>query len=139
MNDTNALLSRVFTDTRTIAITTMTSNQSLQDRKNAATSNGVGVLTQIFVDRARNAEVWDVEGRRYIDFAAGIAVLNTGHCHPKIVSALHSQLERFTHTAYQVLPYESYIALAEKLNASYRMRRKAQFRLNVDVCAFSSP
>ena len=93
------------------------SNQELQIRKNAATSNGVGVMTQIFTDRARNAELWDVEGRRYIDFAAGIAVLNTGHCHPKIIAAIQTQLERFTHTAYQVLPYESYVSLAEKLNA----------------------
>ena len=92
-------------------------NQNLQDRKNAATSNGVGVMTQIYVDRAKNAEFWDVEGRRYIDFAAGIAVLNTGHCHPKIVDAIQSQLSKFMHTAYQVLPYEGYVSLAEKLNA----------------------
>ena len=93
------------------------SNQDLQIRKNAATSNGVGVMTQIFTDRAKNAELWDVEGRRYVDFAAGIAVLNTGHCHPKIIAAIQTQLGRFTHTAYQVLPYESYVSLAEKLNA----------------------
>lgn len=92
-------------------------NQNLQDRKNAATSNGVGVMTQIYVDRAKNAEFWDVEGRRYIDFAAGIAVLNTGHCHPKIVDAIQLQLSKFMHTAYQVLPYEGYVSLAEKLNA----------------------
>ena len=73
-------------------------------------------MTQIFTDRAKNAELWDVEGRRYVDFAAGIAVLNTGHCHPKIIAAIQTQLERFTHTAYQVLPYESYVSLAEKLN-----------------------
>ena len=73
-------------------------------------------MTQIFTDRAKNAELWDVEGRRYVDFAAGIAVLNTGHCHPKIVAAIQTQLGRFTHTAYQVLPYESYVSLAEKLN-----------------------
>ena len=73
-------------------------------------------MTQIFTDRAKNAELWDVEGRRYVDFAAGIAVLNTGHCHPKIIAAIQTQLGRFTHTAYQVLPYESYVSLAEKLN-----------------------
>jgi len=94
----------------------MTSNHELHRRKNAATSNGVGVMTQIFVDKAKNAELWDVEGRRYIDFAAGIAVLNTGHCHPKIITAIQAQLAKFTHTAYQVLPYESYVLLAEKLN-----------------------
>ena len=93
------------------------SNLELQSRKNAATSNSVSVATQVFVSRAKNAELWDVEGRRYIDFAAGIAVLNTGHCHPKIIAAMQAQLERFIHTAYQVLPYESYVSLAEKLNA----------------------
>jgi 4-aminobutyrate aminotransferase len=61
--------------------------------------------------------VWDVEGKRYIDFAGGIAVLNTGHRHPKMVAAIEAQLQRFTHTCYQVLPYESYVTLAERINA----------------------
>jgi 4-aminobutyrate aminotransferase len=61
--------------------------------------------------------LWDVEGRRFIDFAGGIAVMNVGHGHPKVKAALAAQLERFTHTCYQVVPYESYVALAEKLNA----------------------
>jgi 4-aminobutyrate aminotransferase len=73
-------------------------------------------MGNFFADRARNAELWDVEGRRYIDFAGGIAVLNTGHRHPKVIAAVQAQLERFTHTCYQIVPYESYIALAEKLN-----------------------
>ena len=92
-------------------------NEQLIARKAAATPRGVGVMGSFFADRADNAELWDVEGRRYIDFAGGIAVMNTGHRHPKIVAALQAQLERFTHTCYQVVPYESYVALAEKLNA----------------------
>jgi 4-aminobutyrate aminotransferase len=92
-------------------------NEQLMARKAAATPRGVGVMGTFFADRAENGELWDVEGRRYIDFAGGIAVLNTGHRHPKIVAALEAQLKRFTHTCYQVVPYESYIALAEKLNA----------------------
>lgn len=92
------------------------SNETLMARKAAATPRGVGVMGSFFADRARNAELWDVEGRRYIDFAGGIAVLNTGHRHPKVVAAVQAQLERFTHTCYQIVPYESYIALAEKLN-----------------------
>ena len=92
-------------------------NEQLMARKAAATPRGVGVMGSFFADRADNAELWDVEGRRYIDFAGGIAVMNTGHRHPKIVAALQAQLERFTHTCYQVVPYESYVALAEKLNA----------------------
>jgi len=92
-------------------------NASLMARKAAATPRGVGVMGTFFADRATNAELWDVEGRRYIDFAGGIAVLNTGHRHPKVIAAVQAQLERFTHTCYQIVPYESYIALAEKLNA----------------------
>ncbi|MBB4195362.1 4-aminobutyrate aminotransferase [Rhizobium aethiopicum] len=90
---------------------------SLTDRKNAAISRGVGMTTQIYADRAENAEIWDKEGRRYIDFAAGIAVLNTGHRHPKVIAAVKDQLDRFTHTCHQVVPYESYVHLAERLNA----------------------
>ncbi len=95
----------------------MTSNASLLQRRLAAIPNGVGTALPVFAARALNAELWDVEGRRYIDFAAGIAVLNVGHCHPRIVAAARVQLEQFTHTAFQVTAYESYIALAERLNA----------------------
>ena len=92
-------------------------NEQLMARKAAATPRGVGVMGTFFADRADGAELWDVEGRRFIDFAGGIAVMNVGHGHPKIVAAIEAQLQRFTHTCYQVVPYESYIALAEKLNA----------------------
>ena len=91
-------------------------NETLMARKAAATPRGVGVMANFFADRALNSELWDVEGRRFIDFAGGIAVLNTGHRHPRVVQAIQLQLERFTHTCYQVVPYESYIALAERLN-----------------------
>jgi 4-aminobutyrate aminotransferase len=94
----------------------MQTNASLHARKNKALSNGVGVMTQIYVDKALNAELWDIEGNRYIDFAAGIAVVNTGHRHPKIVEAVKRQLDKFTHTCHQVVPYESYVHLAERLN-----------------------
>lgn len=92
------------------------SNANLQQRKNAATPRGVGVMCDFYAERALNAELWDVEGRRFIDFAAGIAVTNTGHRHPKIVAAIREQLDHFTHTAYQIVPYESYVSLAEKIN-----------------------
>ncbi|MEQ8320426.1 MAG: 4-aminobutyrate--2-oxoglutarate transaminase [Rhodospirillales bacterium] len=95
----------------------MTDNKSLNDRRQAATPRGVGVATGIYADRAENAELWDVEGKRYVDFAGGIAVLNTGHRNPTVMAAVQKQLERFTHTAYQVVPYEPYVELAEKLNA----------------------
>eukprot|EP01037_Dinobryon_pediforme_P031280 gene31280-35697_t len=92
-------------------------NAELQERKNAATPRGVGVMCNFYAERALNAELWDVEGRRYIDFAAGIAVLNTGHRHPKLMDAIRAQMERFTHTAYQIVPYASYVELAERINA----------------------
>jgi 4-aminobutyrate aminotransferase len=94
----------------------MSLNTEWQSRKEQATTRGVGVLTQVFAAKAENAEIWDVEGKRYIDFAGGIGVLNTGHRHPRVMAAVASQLEKFTHTCYQVMPYPGYVALAEKLN-----------------------
>ncbi|MDM7982002.1 MAG: 4-aminobutyrate--2-oxoglutarate transaminase [Rhizobium sp.] len=91
-------------------------NAEISARKNDAISRGVGMTTQIYAEKAENSEIWDVEGRRYIDFAGGIAVLNTGHRHPKVVEAVKNQLDRFTHTCHQVVPYENYVALAERLN-----------------------
>lgn len=92
------------------------SNATISARKNAAISRGVGMTTQIYADRAENSEIWDVEGRRYIDFASGIAVVNTGHRHPKVIEAVKAQLDHFTHTCHQVVPYENYVRLAERLN-----------------------
>lgn len=92
------------------------SNADLHQRRLAATPRGIGVMANFFIDRAENGELWDVEGRRFIDFAGGIAVLNTGHRHPKLVAAMTAQLDRFTHSCYQVVPYESYVTLAEKIN-----------------------
>lgn len=92
-------------------------NSILEQRRQAATVRGVGVLAPFFVERAQNAELWDVEGRRFIDFASGIAVLNVGHRHPRVIEAVKRQLDAFIHSCYQVVPYEGYVALAEKLNA----------------------
>ena len=92
-------------------------NADVARRRDDAISRGVGMMTQIYVDRALNSEVWDIEGNRYIDFAAGIAVVNTGHCNPRVMAAVTEQMSRFTHTCHQVLPYENYIRLAERLNA----------------------
>ncbi len=95
----------------------MASNSDLAARREAAIPRGIASMTRVFADRAENAEVWDVEGRRFVDFAGGIAVLNTGHRHPKVMEAVARQSERFTHTAFQVMAYESYVELAERLNA----------------------
>ena len=91
-------------------------SSELNQRRQQATPRGVGVMCNYFVEKAENATLWDVEGNEVIDFAAGIAVLNTGHRHPKIVAAVAQQLEAFTHTAYQIVPYESYVSLAERIN-----------------------
>ena len=95
---------------------TSRTNAAIDARRIAATPRGVGIGFPIYAERALNAELWDVEGRRYIDFGSGIAVLNTGHRHPRVVEAIRAQLDRFTHTAYQVVPYESVVSLAERLN-----------------------
>ena len=92
-------------------------NAALMARRRAALPSGLGQGHEIFVDRAEGAEVWDVEGKRYVDFAGGIAVLNTGHRHPKLVEAVQAQLGRLTHSCFQVMAYEPYVELAERLNA----------------------
>ena len=92
-------------------------NDALMTRRTAALPRGVGQAHGVFAVRAENAEIWDVEGRRWIDFCAGIAVVNTGHCHPKVMAAARAQLDSFTHTCFQVVAYESYVRLAERLNA----------------------
>jgi 4-aminobutyrate aminotransferase len=91
-------------------------NADIANRRSDAIARGVGVTTQIYAEKAENAEIWDVEGRRYIDFAAGIAVVNTGHRHPKVIAAVKDQLDQFTHTCHQVVPYENYVLLGERLN-----------------------
>ena len=92
-------------------------NAMLMARRNAAIPRGVGHSHQIFIAKGENAEIWDVEGRRFIDFAGGIAVLNTGHRNPAIIEAVKAQLDLYTHTCFQVLAYEPYVELAERLNA----------------------
>ena len=92
-------------------------NAALMARRRAALPTGMGQAYEVFVERAQNAEVWDVEGQRYIDFAGGIAVLNTGHNHPKVIAAVKAQLDQFHHTCFQVLAYEPYVELAERLIA----------------------
>ena len=96
----------------------MSTNTDLHARREAAVARGVGISHPMaYTARAENAELWDADGKRYIDFAGGIAVLNTGHRHPKVIEAVKAQLDRFTHTCFQVTPYEPYVALAERLNA----------------------
>jgi 4-aminobutyrate aminotransferase/(S)-3-amino-2-methylpropionate transaminase len=92
-------------------------NTALMARRKAAIPRGVGQSHEVFIAHGENAEVWDVEGKRYIDFAGGIAVLNTGHCNPTVIAAVKAQLGLYTHTCFQVLAYEPYVELAERINA----------------------
>ncbi len=95
----------------------MSDNEELHRRRGAAVARGISSALPVYAERARNAELWDVEKRRYVDFASGISVLNTGHLHPRVIAAVQAQLEHLTHACFQVTPYESYVALAERLNA----------------------
>ncbi len=95
----------------------MPTSAELHERRQAAVARGIGHATSIYAKRAKNAEIWSEDGRRYIDFAAGIAVVNTGHQHPKVVAAVKEQLKAFSHVCFQVTPHESYVRLAERLNA----------------------
>lgn len=90
-------------------------NANLQARKTKVIARGQGNVYPVYVERAENSELWDVEGKRYIDFGTGIAVCNTGHSHPKVVSAVKEQLDKFSHTCVMVNPYEVAVELAEKL------------------------
>lgn len=94
----------------------MTTNADWQQRKEKAIARGMGNVLPVYIARAENAELWDVEGNRYIDFGSGIAVVNTGHGHPKIKQAVHDQIENFSHTCVMVTPYDIAVELAEKLN-----------------------
>ncbi len=104
-------------------------NQALMARRAKAVPQGIGNAHPVFAERAENGEVWDVEGRRFIDFCAGIAVLNTGHRHPKVSAAVAKQAEKFSHTCFQVVAYESYVELAERLSvlAPGKFEKKAFF------------
>ena len=93
------------------------SKVEITQRRLAATARGVGIMCDFYIEKAKNAELWDTDGNRYIDFAGGIGVLNTGHLHPKVQAAVAEQLTKFSHTCYQVVPYESYTEAAERINA----------------------
>lgn len=95
----------------------MATSAELQARRVAAVPRGVGNVTQIFAKTAKNSEIWSEDGKRYIDFGAGIAVVNTGHQHPRLIKAIEEQLKAFSHVCFQVTPYENYVSLAERLNA----------------------
>ncbi|MGY3473528.1 4-aminobutyrate--2-oxoglutarate transaminase [Bradyrhizobium ottawaense] len=94
----------------------MSKSALLQSRRAAAVSRGIASAFSVFAARAENSELWDADGGRLIDFAGEIAVLNTGHRHPAVMAAVEAQLAAYTHTAFQVIPYEPYVALCERLN-----------------------
>ena len=114
------------------------SNAEWMKRRSAAVARGIGHSTEIFTERAANAELWDVEGRRYVDFAGGIAVVNTGHRHPKVMAAVKAQMERFTHTCFQVTLYDTYVATpAIRSLSRRRLRCSTSSRKNGSLTARS--
>jgi len=92
------------------------SNESLKARRDDACPVGLPSKSGIYAARAKGAELWDVDGKRYIDFIGGIGVLNVGHAHPKVVAAIKKQAEDFIHTCFGIAQYESYVEVCEKLN-----------------------
>lgn len=104
-------------------------NAQLNELKQRYVANGAASPATQFADRAENAEVWDADGNRFIDFAGGIGVLNIGHCHPKVVQAVKDQLDRVMHTCQTVMPYEGYVKVAEKLAQIVPVRGDAKVML----------
>jgi 4-aminobutyrate aminotransferase len=95
----------------------MLTNAEFNQRRDNSVARAIAYASTFTAARAQDAEVWDVEGKRYIDFCGGIGCQNVGHRHPKVVAAIETQLNALTHTCFQISPYESYIRLAERLNA----------------------
>lgn len=87
----------------------------LNEKKNQLLARGVSIMCDWYIDKAENATLWDMNGKKYTDFSGGIAVVNTGHRHPKVLEAVKNQLDKFTHTAFQVTPYANYIDLLDRL------------------------
>ncbi|GAB3863151.1 4-aminobutyrate--2-oxoglutarate transaminase [Dactylosporangium cerinum] len=95
----------------------MNTSEDLHKRRTAAVARGIGSMITSYVDHASGGTLTDVDGREWIDLAAGIAVTNVGNASPKVVEAVRRQVERFTHTCFMIAPYESYVAVCEQLNA----------------------
>ena len=95
----------------------MSTNKEFESRRNNSVARAIAYTSTFVAERASNAEVWDVEGKRYIDFCGGIGCQNVGHRNDRVVEAIKTQLDSLTHTCFQVTPYESYIKLAERLNS----------------------
>lgn len=107
----------------------MSSNAELNELKHKYVAAGAASPATAFADRAENAEIWDADGNRFIDFAGGIGVLNVGHRHPKVVAAVKAQLDKLMHTCQTVMPYEGYVKVAEKLSHIVPVRGHAKVML----------
>ncbi|MCZ6863920.1 MAG: 4-aminobutyrate--2-oxoglutarate transaminase [Alphaproteobacteria bacterium] len=107
----------------------MTTNAEIDQRRDESVARAIAYSSTFVAARARGGEVWDVEGNRYIDFCGGIGCQNVGHGHPKVIAAIEKQVHAFTHTCFQISPYESYVQLAERLNplAPGKFKKKSLF------------
>jgi 4-aminobutyrate aminotransferase/(S)-3-amino-2-methylpropionate transaminase len=104
-------------------------NKELQALKERYVASGAASANEQFADHATNAEIWDADGKRMIDFAGGIGVLNIGHRHPKVIEAIKTQLDKLMHTCQTVMPYEGYVRLAQKLSDVVPVRGHAKVML----------
>ena len=95
----------------------MASSEELHKRRSTAVARGVSNMISSYVDHASGGSMFDVDGREWIDFAAGIAVTSVGNAAPKVVAAVREQVAKFTHTCFMIAPYEGYVAVCEQLNA----------------------
>ena len=92
-----------------------TSESELTELRSKYVPRGITTAHAITADRAQGSELWDVSGKRYVDFAGGIGVMNVGHAHPRVMKAVEEQLQKATHTSFQVVQYEPYLKLAQRL------------------------
>src|SRR5215469_18140919 len=91
-------------------------SRALMQRREAAVPRGLSHATPVYVARAQEAWIEDVDGNLFLDFAGGIGSINTGHRNPEVIRAIEAQLKAYLHTCAQVTPYENYVGLAERLN-----------------------
>lgn len=94
----------------------LTENQRLLALRDQHVPRGIATAHPVVAARAEGAQLWDVDGKRYLDFVGGIGVLNVGHCHPRVVEAVRRQVGEISHASFQVAAYQNYIEVATRLN-----------------------
>ena len=115
-------------------IATETKTEALLKRKQAAVASGIANSTSIFVEKASGAVITDVEGREYLDFYAGVGVLNAGNCPKPVVEAVKKQADKLLHSFFAIAMYEPYVALAEKMNQIVQIKNLQKVFPKGNIC-----